>query len=84
MASTMVLWRVTLFLQITVDDRNYRRSQFVLFQQVPEVHDRGVFGDRRAQHQVCELANGGDFVERFFHGRMVQMRTSFATDVCAA
>lgn len=32
--------RQAVFLQITVEDRG---SQFVLFQQVQEVHDRGVF-----------------------------------------
>ncbi|MNR51994.1 hypothetical protein D3C85_1717640 [compost metagenome] len=38
----------TFFLQITVDDSQDRRRQFMLLQQVPEVHDRGVFRDRRA------------------------------------
>lgn len=60
------------FLQITVDDREDRRGQLMLFQQVPEVHDRGVFGYRRAQGQAGELAHGRDFVERFFHGRIAQ------------
>lgn len=64
--------REALFLQITVDDRKDRRCQLVLFQQMPEVHDRSVFGARRAQGQVCELAHGGDFVERFFQGRIAQ------------
>lgn len=44
----------------------------MLLQQVPEVHDRSVFRDRRAQRQACELAHGRDFVERFFHGRIAQ------------
>jgi hypothetical protein len=30
-------------LQITVDNREDRRGQLMLFQQGPEVHDRGVF-----------------------------------------
>ena len=64
--------RETLFLQITVDDLKDRRCQLVLFQQVPEVHDRGVFGDRCAQRQTCELAHWGDFVKRFLHGRIAQ------------
>lgn len=64
--------RQTFFLQITVDDLKDRSRQLVLFQQVSEVHDRGVFGDRRAQSQTCELAHGRDFAERFFHGRIAQ------------
>jgi hypothetical protein len=59
-------------LQITVDDREDRRGQLMLFQQVPEVHDRGVFRYRGAQGQACKLAHGRDFVERFFHGRVAQ------------
>lgn len=38
-------------LQITVDHREDRRGQLMLFQHAPEVHDCGVFRDRRAQ---CE------------------------------
>ena len=59
-------------LQITVDDREGRRGQLMLFQQVPEVHDRVVFRYRGAQRQACKLAHGRDFVERFFHGRVAQ------------
>ena len=44
--------------QITIDDREDRRCQLMLFQQVPEVHDRGVFRDRGAQGQARELAMG--------------------------
>ncbi|MNZ50815.1 hypothetical protein D3C78_686140 [compost metagenome] len=44
----------------------------MLLQQVPEVHDRGVFRDRRAQGQVRKLAHGRDFIQRFFHGRIAQ------------
>lgn len=51
------------FLQMTVDDGKYCRGQLMLFQQVPEVHHRGVFGDRCAQGQACKLAHGGgDFI----------------------
>ena len=60
------------FLQITVDYREDRRGQLMLFQQVPEVHDHGVFKGRGAQGQARELADGRDFVERFFHGRVTQ------------
>ena len=62
----------TFFLQVTVDDSQDRRRQFMLLQQVPEVHDRGVFGDRRAELQACELTHGSDFIKRFFHGRVAQ------------
>lgn len=58
----------TFFLQITVDESQDRRHQFMLLQQVSEVHDHGVFGDWRAQHEMGKLAHGRDFVERFFHG----------------
>jgi hypothetical protein len=61
--------RQAFFLQITADDR---RGQLMLFQQVLEVHDRGVFRYRGAQGQACKLAHGRDFVERFFHGRVAQ------------
>jgi hypothetical protein len=44
----------------------------MFLQQVPEVHDRGVLRDRRAQRQAGELAHGSDFVKRFFHGRIAQ------------
>jgi len=44
----------------------------MLFQQMPEVHDRGVFRYRGAQGQACKLAHGRDFVERFFHGRVAE------------
>lgn len=54
-------------LQITFDDREDCRGQLMLFQQVPEVHDRGVFRYRGAQGQACKLAPGRDFVELFFH-----------------
>ena len=64
--------RQAFFLQITIDDRKDCRCELMLLQQVPEVHDRGVFGDWRAQRQACELAHGRDFVERFFHGRVAQ------------
>lgn len=64
--------RQAFFLQITIDDRKDCRCELMLLQQVPEVHDRGVFGDWRAQRQECELAHGRDFVERFFHGRVAQ------------
>jgi hypothetical protein len=64
--------RQAFFLQITVDERKDCRCELMLLQQVPEVHDRGVFRDRRAQRQACELAHGGDFVQRFFHGRITQ------------
>lgn len=59
-------------LQITVDDRENCRRQLMLLQQVPEVHDRGVFRDRRAQCQTRELTHGRDFVECFFHGRIAE------------
>lgn len=64
--------RHVFLLQITVDDCKDRRCELMLLQQVPEVHDRGVFGDRRAQRQACELAHRRDFVERFFYGRITQ------------
>lgn len=64
--------REAFFLQIDVDDRKDRRYQLMLFQQMPEIHDCGVFGDRRAQRQACELAHGFDFVGRFFHGQIAQ------------
>lgn len=44
----------------------------MLLQQVPEVHDRGVFRNRRAQCQMRELTHGRDFVECFFHGRIAE------------
>lgn len=44
----------------------------VLFQQVPEIHDRGVFGNRGAERQPSELAHRSDFVQRFFHARITQ------------
>lgn len=47
-----------LLLQITVDDRKDRRCELMLLPQMLEVHDRGGFGDRRAQRQACELAHG--------------------------
>jgi hypothetical protein len=59
-------------LQITIDDREDRRGQLMLFQQMPEVHDRGVFRYRGAKGQACKLAHGRDFVERFFHGGVAQ------------
>lgn len=37
------------FVQITNDDREDRRSQLMVFQQVPEVHDCGVLRYRGAQ-----------------------------------
>jgi hypothetical protein len=59
-------------LQITVDDREDCRGELMRLQQVPEVHDRGVFGDRHTQCQTCELAHRSDFVKRFFHGWITQ------------
>lgn len=35
-------------------------------------HDRRVFGDRGAERQSGKLVNLGDFVQRFFHGRVTQ------------
>lgn len=64
--------REAFLLQITVDDRQDRRRQLMILQQVSEVHDRGVFRDRRAQDQVRKLAHGRDFIQRFFHGRIAQ------------
>ncbi|MNT71250.1 hypothetical protein D3C72_2097160 [compost metagenome] len=64
--------REAFLLQITVDDRQDRRRQLMFLQQVPEVHDRGVCRDRRAQSQVRKLAHGRDFIQRFFHGRIAQ------------
>lgn len=62
----------TFFLQITVDDGKHRRDQLMLLQQVPEVHDRGVFRDRRAHPQMRELAHVRDFIQRLLHARIVQ------------
>ena len=64
--------RQAFLLQITVDDHKDGRRQLMLLQQVPEVHDRGVFRYRGAQVSGCKLAHGRDFVERFFHGRVAQ------------
>ena len=64
--------RQAFFLQITVDDCEDGRRQFMLLQQVPEVHDRGVFRDRRTQCQTRELTHGRDFAERLLHGRITQ------------
>ena len=64
--------RQAFLLQLTVDDRKDCRSQLMLLQQVPEVHDRGVFRNRRTQRQACKLAHGGDFVARFLHGGIAQ------------
>ena len=64
--------RKAFLLQITVDDGQDRRRQLMFLQRVPEVHDRGVFRDRRAQGQVRKLEHGRDFTQRFVHGRIVQ------------
>jgi hypothetical protein len=56
------------FLKITVDDSEDRRCEPMLLQQAPEVHNRGVLGDRCAERQVYERALGRDFVQRFFLG----------------
>lgn len=64
--------REAFLLQITVDDRQDRRRQLMFLQRVPEVHDCGVFRDRRAQGQVRKLEHGRDFTQRFVHGRIVQ------------
>ena len=44
----------------------------MLLQQVPEVHDRRVFGDRSAERQTSELAHRSDLVQRLFHGGIAQ------------
>ena len=54
---------------VHIEDRG---CELMRFQQVPEIHDCGVFGDRRAQRQSHELAHGRDFVERFFHDWIAQ------------
>ncbi|MNG30687.1 hypothetical protein D3C84_1163490 [compost metagenome] len=59
-------------LQVTIDDRENCRRQFMLFQQVPETHDRGFFGDRCAQGEARKLTHGRDFIKRFLHGRVAQ------------
>ena len=64
--------REAFFLQITIDDRQDCRRQFMLFQQVPEIHDRSVFRDRRAEGQTSELAHRRDFIQCFFHGWVAQ------------
>ena len=71
-------------LQITVADREDRRGQLMFFQQVAEVHDRGVFRYRCAQGQACKLAHGRDFVERFFHGRVALEEPVLQQMKCAA
>lgn len=63
--------RQAFFLQIS-DGREDCRRQLMLLLKVPEVHDLGVFRDRRTQRQACKLAHGSDFVERLFHGRIAQ------------
>lgn len=55
----------------------------VFFQQVPEVHDGGVFRVRRAQCQTREQAHERDFLERLFHGRGALGKSSFAAGECA-
>ncbi len=40
-------------LQMTVDDRKDRKGQLMLFQQMPEVHDRGVFKKARNSVLPC-------------------------------
>jgi len=36
---------------MTIDDGEGRMGRLMFFQQVPEAHERGVFGDRRAEGQ---------------------------------
>ncbi|MNR11908.1 hypothetical protein D3C85_1282300 [compost metagenome] len=44
----------------------------MLLQQVPEIHDGGVFGDRSAERQASKLAHRSDLVQRLFHGGVAQ------------
>ncbi len=48
--------------QVGIDGFQDACHQLVLLQQVPEIHDRRVFGDRRAERQPSKLAHRGDIV----------------------
>lgn len=58
--------------QVIVDGFQNARRQLVLLQQVPEIHDRRVFGDRSAERQSRKLAHRSDLVQRLFHGWVAQ------------
>lgn len=62
-------------LAIAVDDLQDSGRQLMLLQLVPELHDRGVLGDRRAQGQACELAHRRDLVQRFLHRRVAERKS---------
>ena len=64
--------RQDFFSQVIVDGFHNARRQLVLLQQVPEIHDRCVFGDRSADRQTSELAHRSDLVQRLFHRWIAQ------------
>ncbi|GBC58892.1 hypothetical protein PSNTI_43920 [Stutzerimonas stutzeri] len=55
--------------QVTVDDRQNSRSQFVFLQQAAEVEDRG-FIRNALQAQSGKLAQDGGLVQRFLNRRV--------------
>jgi hypothetical protein len=59
-------------LQITVEYRKDYRFQLMLFQQVLEIHNRGVFRDWRAQSQTRELSYERDLIRCLFHRSVAQ------------
>lgn len=64
--------RQALVLQVIVDGFQNARRQLMLLQQVPEIHDCRVFGDRSAESQTSKQAHRSDLVQRLFHDWIAQ------------
>lgn len=50
------------------------RRQLMLLQQVPEIHDCRILGDRSAERQPGKVAHRRDLVKRFFNGWVAQRK----------
>lgn len=50
-------------LQLVADGFQNPCRELMLLQQAPEIHDRRVFGNRRAERQSSKLACQSDFVQ---------------------
>ena len=59
--------RQALVPQVNVGGFQDARRQLMLLQQVPKIHDRCVFGNRRAERQTSKLTHRSNLVQRLFN-----------------
>lgn len=57
---------------MTVDDREDRSGQLMLFRQVTEGHDRGFIKHRGTKSRASELVHRCDLVECLLHDQIAQ------------